>query len=688
MQLSPSCQPEQPGNTRSCKQARTAFRTNTCQDYCQPDKPECGIQNNDYLLPPAGHWYDVLTMPINSNPTNTEHAGNELPDTVLREQVCLLYQQATAPLLLSQANAFILSAVLWSALSPSLLLGWLGLFSVVISTRLYWVQRGLRRLPHATDVLIWRNTFGLGVFISGCLWGVAGSLLFPGESAQHLVFLAIILAGTSAGGMTTLSWVRGIFPLFLLPMLTPFALRLMWQGTLLSVSLALLIVLYSIVLLNSSRSLYRTTTDAIRLRFENLALANDLHQTNRTLQAEQAALQEARNSYQDIFETASEGIYVSTPEGQLIRANPALARLNGYDSEAETLAAVHDIARESYVEPHRRDEFKRLLALHGQVENFTSEIYRHKTRERIWVSENARAVYDQGRILFYQGTMRDITQQKQAEQALIEAKEAAETTARLKSEFLTTISHEIRTPIHGVLGMTELLQTTTLDDKQQRYATNIQRSGERLLRIVNDILDFSNIVTGNLHLEHTAFSPRELLFELSHDCREQAQHKQLKFSLIIENALPERVLGDRDRLRQVLANLLGNAVKFTNQGSIELFVRQEQNSADNTAGTETLYFSVKDTGVGIPPELQSLIFDSFVQADGSLTRSQQGAGLGLAICQQLVELMGGQLRVDSQPGTGSTFSFSVTLERANSASNDSNNNEEAVQTTAPPDPPV
>ncbi|MCB1813305.1 MAG: hypothetical protein KDK04_16515, partial [Candidatus Competibacteraceae bacterium] len=259
---------------------------------------------------------------------------------------------------------------------------------------------------------------------------------------------------------------------------------------------------------------------------------------------------------------------------------------------------------------------------------------------------------------------------------------------RLKSEFLTTISHEIRTPIHGVLGMTELLQTTTLDDKQQRYATNIQRSGERLLRIVNDILDFSNIVTGNLHLEHTAFSPRELLFELSHDCREQAQHKQLKFSLIIENALPERVLGDRDRLRQVLANLLGNAVKFTNQGSIELFVRQEQNSADNTAGTETLYFSVKDTGVGIPPELQSLIFDSFVQADGSLTRSQQGAGLGLAICQQLVELMGGQLRVDSQPGTGSTFSFSVTLERANSASNDSNNNEEAVQTTAPPDPPV
>ena len=598
-------------------------------------------------------------MDIHSDPTMGYRSRQ--PNTVLVEQLALLYQQAPTSLLLSQANALILTAMLWTVVPQAFLLIWLGVLTVLISVRLYSVRWVLRQMPEHIQTERWRRWFAVGVFLTACTWGSAGVLLFPSESPHHQAFLGIILAGMAAAGMTTLSWVRGMFPLYVLPVLVPFALRMVWEGSSIGIAIAVLAGLFITLLLHSSRSFYQTSTESIRLRFENLDLVEELYRANLALQSEQAALREAQSSYRDIFETANEGIYLSSPDGQQLRANPALVKLNGYENEDELLKEVNDIGKEWYVDPNRREEFMRLMEMQGYVENFVSEIYRHKTRERIWISENARTVTDdEGNILFYQGTVRDITEQKQAEQALIAAKEQAETTARLKSEFLATISHEIRTPMHGVLGMAELLQTTELDAKQHRYASQIQRSGELLLRIINDILDFSKIEAGRLKLEQAPFSLPNLLAELSDDFRQRARQKNLQFSLISEGALPHQVLGDRARLQQILTNLLGNAIKFTNDGSIELTARLEHSDADGNQ----LYFAVRDTGVGIPPDEQALIFDSFVQVDGSLTRKHQGTGLGLAICKQLVEMMQGEIKVSSTPGQGSTFSFTVRLAHA------------------------
>src|SRR5262249_12623671 len=203
---------------------------------------------------------------------------------------------------------------------------------------------------------------------------------------------------------------------------------------------------------------------------------------------------------------ALDGIYRSSPAGRQLRANPALVRLNGYDNEAEMLRSVNDISTEWYVEQGRRAEFMRILQEQGKVENFVSEIYRHKTRERIWVSENARLVRDaQGHPLFYEGTVRDITALKRTEDALVAARRAAEASDVAKSQLLANVSHELRTPLNAIIGFSEIMQHEMLgplgESRYRDYAQDIRESGLHLLAIINDLLDLSKISAGRLELQ-------------------------------------------------------------------------------------------------------------------------------------------------------------------------------------------
>jgi signal transduction histidine kinase/ActR/RegA family two-component response regulator len=247
-------------------------------------------------------------------------------------------------------------------------------------------------------------------------------------------------------------------------------------------------------------------------------------------------------------------------------------------------------------------------------------------------------------------------QKQEIERLLDQTKEIS----RHKSEFLANMSHEIRTPMNGVIGMTNLVLMTQLTDEQREYVETARLSADFLLTVLNDILDFSKIEAGRLDLSPIDFSLKDCLEQTGRMLSLQIANKRLEYSLSIAEDVPDRLVGDSDRLRQILLNLVGNAIKFTDQGGIAVSIRR-QAPATADADAVTLLFEVRDSGVGIPADKQGVIFDAFRQADGSTTRKYGGTGLGLAICSRLVNMMGGTIGVESEPGKGSTFHFSARL---------------------------
>jgi PAS domain S-box-containing protein len=289
------------------------------------------------------------------------------------------------------------------------------------------------------------------------------------------------------------------------------------------------------------------------------------------------------------------------------------------------------------------------------------EEYRFRRRDDsfIYVADRGKPIYDMtGNVSKFIGAFSDVSRRKQAEQELQQTKEEAEAANRAKSQFLANMSHEIRTPMNGIIGMTALTLGTDLNEEQRSFLITVKECADHLLALINDILDFSKIEAGKFTLDPVSFDLRRSLDEMLSSVAVRAQQKGLELLCHVPPEVPLALVGDEGRLRQVLVNLLGNAIKFTSRGEVLLRVTVES----QTLNEVLLHFTVIDTGIGIPPEKQCIIFDPFTQADGSTTRAYGGTGLGLAICAQLVELMGGDICVCSEPGQGSQLHFTARFE--------------------------
>jgi len=560
-------------------------------------------------------------------------------DTILAEQLRQLFVALKFSVVGSVLVATIVVSTIWQSTNTEYIVSWYLLVLVISALRLLSLKAYLNKKPGVGEVKKWEKIFAIGLISSVISWCLCSLFLLTGVANIEQLILSLSIAGICAGAVSSLSAKFKMLIMFIVPVLSFYAMSFLLLGEEYS-AIAMLSAVFMMVLISGGKRMYENT-------YQNIYLS--LFSQQQSLE-----LSESEQRFRDVSEAAGEYIWETDENFNYTFVSEKSNDVKGLKPEEIVGQSIMSFIHENEKE-HVTDVLKEAAEKH---ESFSIEYQSlSNNRKECWEQMNGVPLFDVDDCLVgFRGAGLSITERKMAEIELLNSKKKSEEASQAKSNFLATMSHEIRTPMNGVIGMAQMLSNSKLDENQKSYVDVITQSGQLLLGIINDILDYSKIESGKLELEVSPFNIKILIDDVYKIMLNQAVDKNISFKLINEEDCSAAVLGDVVRLRQIVINLLSNAIKFSEEGEVRLRVKCEQK--DNAC---KLKLSVEDDGIGISDKDKNRLFTSFMQADNSITRRFGGTGLGLAITEKLVYMMGGKIEVESELGRGSKFVIQLEL---------------------------
>jgi len=557
---------------------------------------------------------------------------NQLYCRAYAEQVRMLYDSMAAAVIANIFTSFLFVLAQWFVIEHSVLFWWFGLSVLVIVLRAFLLIAYRNATPSYDEMKRWGNRFVIGSSVSALMLGSASIFLFPDDEPVHQIMCAFILVGMSSGALSSLSYSRHAYPLYLSFVLIPLFISLSLQGTYLSYLLMPMVVLAYVFMLRSGIQISKNSEQNIILRLEAVERENEL------LQSQQKQDLHIKNTPLGVIEWGG--------DFRVVAWNPSAERIFGYTAEEAVGQHAKDLILPEYVKDHVDHVWRELLSAEGGFRSTNENI----TKEGSIIMcdwYNTPLINNLGKVVGVTSLVEDITERKQVEARLILAKEDAEKANQVKSEFLSRMSHELRTPLNAVLGFAQLLELDVEDEKSKDNVQEILSAGSHLLELINEVLDLAKIEAGKFDMIMADINLYEVIDACINMVAAQAESSGIK--IITKNNTADNctIHVDKMRFRQIILNLLSNAIKYNRQNGLVTIECSRQS-------TDKVRVSISDTGMGLTVEQQHNLFKPFERV-GSEKTDIEGTGIGLVITKLLVQKMDGDIGFSSSPGEGSTF---------------------------------